>query len=257
MGNYYKLLVDELERASNYFYTLVLGFFSLQTLGIAFKIMTTQEKISLVDLFDNYSLYNLLVGGAIISLLIYSFYIWWREWRGKYKNIYQLLMLPGNRMAIPLAKVSTILLMIFSLLSLQCLYMYGANALIGAVSKLYYVRPFTVEWLQRMSFTEIFIPLTLQKFVMEYGLGTLFLLGLSNIMMYMMSEARSSHLVRLGVVVTYSCIMFIYIYFVIHYSNGHMFLGHELWIYTIAVIGIGLLAQLLICRYVVRHILSI
>jgi hypothetical protein len=58
---------------------------------------------------------------CIIALIIYVFFIWYRDWFGKNTFIYRLLMLPTNRLNIYLAKATTILLFILGLLAVQLL----------------------------------------------------------------------------------------------------------------------------------------
>ena len=52
---------------------------------------------------------------CIAMLIIYVFFIWYRDWLGKNTFIYRLLMLPTNRLNIYLAKATTILLFILGL----------------------------------------------------------------------------------------------------------------------------------------------
>ncbi|SHG54424.1 hypothetical protein [Ornithinibacillus halophilus] len=61
------------------------------------------------------------IGICIAMLLIYMFFIWYRDWFGKNTFIYRLLMLPTERINIYMAKATTILLLVFGLISVQIL----------------------------------------------------------------------------------------------------------------------------------------
>ena len=56
-----------------------------------------------------------------VALIIYVFFIWYRDWLGKNTFIYRLLMLPTARINVYLAKATTILLFVLGLVALQLL----------------------------------------------------------------------------------------------------------------------------------------
>ena len=56
-----------------------------------------------------------------VTLIIYVFFIWYRDWLGKNTFSYRLLMLPTARINVYLAKATTILLYVLGLVALQLL----------------------------------------------------------------------------------------------------------------------------------------
>ena len=56
-----------------------------------------------------------------VALMIYVFFIWYRDWLGKNTFSYRLLMLPTARIHVYLAKATTILLYVLGLVALQLL----------------------------------------------------------------------------------------------------------------------------------------
>src|SRR3954469_20701758 len=58
---------------------------------------------------------------CIAALIIYVFFIWYRDWLGKNTFSYRLLMLPTARINVYLAKATTILLYVLGLVALQLL----------------------------------------------------------------------------------------------------------------------------------------
>lgn len=58
---------------------------------------------------------------SLVVLIIYVFFIWYRDWLGKNTFIYRLLMLPTARFHVYLAKATAILLFILGLVALQLL----------------------------------------------------------------------------------------------------------------------------------------
>jgi len=54
---------------------------------------------------------------CIAILIIYVFFIWYRDWFGKNTFIYRLLMLPLERITIYFAKLTTIMLLVLGLIA--------------------------------------------------------------------------------------------------------------------------------------------
>jgi hypothetical protein len=59
------------------------------------------------------------IGLCLVVLIIYVFFIWYRDWLGKNTFIYRLLMLPTARIHVYLAKATTILLFTLGIVALQ------------------------------------------------------------------------------------------------------------------------------------------
>lgn len=86
--------------------------------------MTTEQFVETHGEFSllhvQYSqLFDFPIIFAAATLIIYSFFIWYRDWLGKNTFIYRLLMLPTARINIYLAKASAIFLMVLGLVALQ------------------------------------------------------------------------------------------------------------------------------------------
>ena len=88
------------------------------------------SKSDFITQYQPMSLVRIIIGtpwfiGPIVFsvavLLIYVFFIWYRDWLGKNTFSYRLLMLPTARINIYLAKATTILLFVFGLVALQLL----------------------------------------------------------------------------------------------------------------------------------------
>ncbi|MEI5906991.1 hypothetical protein WAK64_07965 [Bacillus spongiae] len=109
---------------------------------------------------------------CVITLGIYVFFIWYRDWLGKNTFSYRLLILPTARINVYLAKATTILLLILGLVTLQL-------ALIPVERQVF-------EWIIPSEFrtdlsifeiinsTEIMvflIPESLFEFILHYGFG--------------------------------------------------------------------------------------
>lgn len=128
--------------------------------------------------YAKYTIHNFINEGmfffsivlAIAMLIIYMFFIWYRDWFGKSSFIYRLLMLPTARSNVYFAKLTTILLFAFCLLSVQIVLIEIAQLIIKAIipAQLLQVNVMAVTSLNILS---ILIPQSVSQFLLSYGLG--------------------------------------------------------------------------------------
>ena len=78
-----------------------------------------QFGISLLIHFVNSEWFVMPIVLCIAMLMIYVFFIWYRDWFGKNTFIYRLLMLPTERINIYFAKLTAIMLLVLGLITLQ------------------------------------------------------------------------------------------------------------------------------------------
>ena len=117
------------------------------------------------------------IGLCWVVLIIYVFFIWYRDWLGKNTFIYRLLMLPTARLHIYLAKATTILLLTLGLIALQLLLLPIENQLL--------LRIVPNELLTNLSLYEIIkepnlmiiFPNTFSEFILYYvgGMAAVFM----------------------------------------------------------------------------------
>src|SRR5699024_11040624 len=92
--------------------------------------MMYEEGMSLasfLDMFGEMSFYRIEtsiwfiapIAISIVTLIIYVFFIWYRDWFAKNTFIYRLLTIPTARLNVYLAKATTIFLMVLGLVALQ------------------------------------------------------------------------------------------------------------------------------------------
>ena len=109
---------------------------------------------------------------CITVLVIYVFFIWYRDWLGKATFSYRLLMLPTNRMNIFFTKLLTILLFIFAALAIELGVIY--------ILMKWVPNMIPTELYQAINFNAIFnddfffllYPFTVKGFVFNYFIGT-------------------------------------------------------------------------------------
>ncbi|SES99559.1 hypothetical protein SAMN05216389_104100 [Oceanobacillus limi] len=109
---------------------------------------------------------------CIVTLLIYMFFIWYRDWFGKNTFIYRLLMLPTARINVYFAKATTILLMVFGLVAIQLLMLpVGRRVLQWMIPVDFRVDQTIREILTSFDYLMILFPSTFYEFVIHYAIG--------------------------------------------------------------------------------------
>ncbi|MEK4387077.1 hypothetical protein MKZ25_15030 [Solibacillus sp. FSL W7-1464] len=147
MNHYIKLVNFEVKRFSKIFLALIIGVVAAQIIGAIITSLhyvdnaeTTmlREQMAVsqyIQQYGAYSLQNFLYSEYFILsivfaaalLIIYVFFIWYRDWLGKSSVIYRLLMLPTARRNVYFAKLTTILLFIFGLTGMQIILLEVVN----------------------------------------------------------------------------------------------------------------------------------
>lgn len=109
---------------------------------------------------------------CVISLLLYVFLIWYRDWFGRGTFIYRLLMLPSARSHLYMSKLSAIVLSIFVLLAWQLLLLVVMNGLFNMVVPAELRNPSRMfDLIVANAAFETLLPVTLERFVLYYGMG--------------------------------------------------------------------------------------
>lgn len=109
---------------------------------------------------------------CVISLVLYVFLIWYRDWFGRGTFIYRLLMLPSARRHLYTSKLSAIVLSIFVLLAWQMLLLVVMNGLFNIVVPAEFRIPSRMfDLIVANAAFETLLPVTLERFVLYYGMG--------------------------------------------------------------------------------------
>ncbi|MGX7394893.1 hypothetical protein [Carnobacterium mobile] len=208
MKNYLKLVNFELNR----FFKIYLVLISLTVISqLTGTIIESKAYVSLANtaihknlvpleqfIEDNQpmGLMRLLTSGwflipialAAAALLFYSFFIWYRDWFGKNTFIYRLLMLPTARLNLFFSKLSAIFLMVLGLVATQLILLPIENTLV----KWLVPSEFRIDLSIRdsltassaSSFFTLLLPDSFIQFLVNYGIGILFLVVLFTIILF-------------------------------------------------------------------------
>ena len=130
------------------------------------------EQYGTLSFFELHRRLGLLVPIAlcIAVLIIYVFFIWYRDWLGKNTFIYRLLMLPTNRLNIYLAKATTILLFILGLLAMQLLLFPIEGQILQWMVPDEFRTDMTIFEITKRDYLNVFFPQTLPNLFFIMGL---------------------------------------------------------------------------------------
>jgi hypothetical protein len=121
---------------------------------------------------------------CIAALIIYVFFIWYRDWVGKNTFAYRLLMLPTARMNIYLAKATTILLFVLGLVALQLLLFPVEGLVIQWMVPTEFRSDLSVYEITKLNYLNLFFPSTFLEFVIYYGAGMIAVLTIFNAILF-------------------------------------------------------------------------
>ena len=128
--------------------------------ALAFNEVTQSGIVTLAILF------------TVFALIFYTFYTWYREWYGKSRFSYRLMMIPGNRMQVYFAKLLALYIGVLLLVALQIVLLAVGNWVFEWVLSEDLVRPIHIFELYYWNAfgNEIFLPV-LQIMINRYVMG--------------------------------------------------------------------------------------
>lgn len=138
---------------------------------------TTEQILNLSGLFSFNTisrgiLFTAPVALCVVSLLIYVFFIWYRDWFGKNTFAYRLLMLPTARIKVYFAKATAIFLMVLGLVSLQLvLLLIEREIMVQMVPATFRLDQNLNEIIFGFDYMRIIFPVSFMDFLIHYGIG--------------------------------------------------------------------------------------
>jgi len=126
------------------------------------------------DRFVNSGWFVMPIVFCIAMLMIYVFFIWYRDWFGKNTFIYRLLMLPTERVNIYFAKLTAIMLLVLGLITLQILLMPIEIQIINSIVPANFQSYFPFNEIYNLQILDLLYPNTFTEFILIYGIGLIF-----------------------------------------------------------------------------------
>ena len=111
---------------------------------------------------------------CIAMLMIYVFFIWYRDWFGKNTFIYRLLMLPTRRINIYFAKLSAVMFLIFGFITLQILLIPIEMQIVKSIVPADFRAYFPLSEIYNTDMLAFLYPNTFTGFFLIYGIGLVF-----------------------------------------------------------------------------------
>ena len=122
---------------------------------------------------------------SIVTLLIYVFFIWYRDWFAKNTFIYRLLTLPTTRLNLYLSKATVIFIMVLGLVALQVVLIpIEVTIMEWMVPRDLRLDLTFMEALDHLVVLGIIVPRTLSEFIMDYSIGFMAVFVLFTIILF-------------------------------------------------------------------------
>lgn len=191
MKNYLKLVNFELNRFFKLYLILMGLVIVCQLIGVLFvsfgfmnhldrMVIDPQQSyidqygIFSFDRFVNSEWFLLPIVFCIAMLLLYVFFIWYRDWLGKNTFIYRLLMLPTKRVNIYFSKLTAIIVFVFGFISLQILLMPIEQRIFSRIVPAEYRGEYSLNEVYDQHLLFWLYPNSFADFLLMYGLGLIF-----------------------------------------------------------------------------------
>lgn len=208
-------------------------------------------KINMFDYLYSYTFF-IPIAISVTALLFYTFFIWYRDWFAKNTFIYRLLMLPVNRMTLFWSKLTTIMLTVLGLVSLQVVLLHIQNTMFKTMIPNIYrddiaVRDLTIN----LEHLNIILPNTFFEFLIAYAIGLLFVIVIFTAILF----ERSARLKGAIVGALYFLVAFFLFIspFIVVFMTGKMYLYIGEFVFLM--IGLWLIifvASVLISRHLIN-----
>lgn len=191
MKNYLKLVNFEVNRFFKIYVVLVILTAASQCIGsivVARRYMkdatlhmnqnmmsmnefaTRYGKMSFVQVVQS-DWFVLPIMFCIAALMIYVFFIWYRDWIGKNTFAYRLLTLPIERITIYFAKLKAMMLFVLGLLAIQIVLILIEKQIVQMVVPNDLYSDFPMQLILHQNMLSILYPASLTEFVVLYGIG--------------------------------------------------------------------------------------
>ena len=209
MMNYLKLVDFEVKRFGKIYAVLIALLVILQPVAMLISLSGVEDSLKGFDQIDGmpmnqYTQSLLFVLPSILcigALVFYVFGTWYLEWFGKNTFAYQILLLPGNRMSVYFAKLTSLLLFIAGCLVAQLAIFPLLKAIYASRIPIEYrVNDSLMSWIAQHQFIlDVVIPVNGLNFLIHYSLGIMAVI----ILFTMIVLERSFRLKGIGLSILY------------------------------------------------------
>lgn len=267
MKKFWNLTLDELERSQKFYSVFLIGLILVETMHIIWRITVSLRQIqegyanmiSLYQLFDGSKPYLLIVSVGVLGLLGYSLFSWVREWYFQGNYIQRLLLLPESRFPVALAKVFSTLLMAGGMLCVQMLLIGLTNILAGRFLPYYQAIVAPAEYIQAMSVTRLYLPITPKAWFLNYSIGIGFYLALTNAVILLLSRRDLTLPRKLFHTAVFATISFVSVTLYVRWYYQLDFLPGEVTRYALLFVSVivFMLGQLIFMKWLMDRYVAI
>lgn len=274
MSNYLKLVNFEVQRFLKIFVALVAAVVTAQIIAVIIdalsymdraKTTMQQEKIiesEYILQYSAYAIHNFLNNGlfqlsimfAVAVLVIYVFFIWYRDWLGKSSFIYRLLMLPTERRNVYFAKLTAILLFVLCLIGVQVILLEVVEQILQGIVPEQLRVDYGVLYIYSYDVLGILYPKTPLEFLLIYGLGITFVAIVFTGILF----ERSFHLKGVFMAALYILIsVAVIVAPIIVQSTTNYFYNQEIIMMTIVCSILALVAAIFTGNYLLKYKINV
>lgn len=194
----------------------------------------------------------LMLGIAV--LVLYVYFIWYRDWFGKATFSYRLLTIPTNRMNVFYAKLTTILLFIFAALAIELGIIWTIFKVFEAIVPQEILKPVTIREIALNDLLAIILPTSLPMFATYYLIG----IACVTVVFTGILLERSFRLKGIGLAIVYGVLCCaIFMAPIIYDGTTNMLFRQEVYLLLVVCSAIIIALSITTSNYLLKHKINV
>lgn len=269
MSKFSQLLIYEMNRAKKFYLSLIASILGIEIIYILWFVWSAYSASRGEFLYNGVPSFSfglifsfsivgiLIVGIAIAAMSLYAVYTWVREWRQQDNFIYRLLLLPGKRGTLAYAKLASIMLMTFGLLSVQIIFVHLVDFGFRLISSNPDIVSYPYVMVTGSPLDVVLVPGEFSTFILVYTIVFGFLAWIANVVIGYFSFRSQGVVITIGKVTLYICLSIAVV------LSVSIFLMNVIWIGTEIKWALGIFAivwtggHLSFMHYLMKYVISI
>lgn len=223
------------------------------------------ENLSILQYAEQYGKYDLTfplsaptffapIVFGITVLLIYVFFIWYRDWFGRANFSYRLFMLPMNRIQVYFAKLAAILLFTFTALVVEIAVLYSMTAIVPTIVPSEIYEPLRIEQIFVYEFLSLILPISVKTFAFNYLLGITAVMVVFTVILFERSYRLKG--IGLGLLFAVIAIAVVLIPYIYQVMTSMLFI-HEVMLATAVMAIIVSALSIFTANYLLKHKINV
>ena len=215
------------------------------------------EVFGLKQVLLDSGIFHIVLSMGMLFILLFSIFTWIREWNLKGRFIYRLMMLPGDKAFIGIAKWISMLLMTGILIFIQIVTFIVMDMVLNLFVK-EYIAGWMISYLSSSGILTFIVPYNLTNYLMLMLIVSIVILIIFNVILLYFSLPSMKVILKFILTVMFALLLVGIILGsqVLFVSSFNLF-NYEMMIFTTIMIVLSNIILLIMMIYLIRHKLKV